>query len=430
MEKPKSLSMTNNRITVIDALRGFALLGVLLTHMISRFAYFTFTEASREPLFSGMDSIVGWINTNMLTGRFVNIFAFLFGLSFFIQMDRAAAKGVDFRRRFLWRMVILYLIGVANTILFSGDILTLYALFGVIMVALYKWRNWSLMLLSLVLLCGGPRLSATFLLNRSQSAPSTEVALTDNGAAAEDATPKINPAEWSAENNPAREFAEKMGLQTFADTAKMNLVSGLFGKILFQIVWTNRGYITLALFILGLIIGRLRFFETVHLHPRRNLVLLGAFAAGLVAVNLSKMLFPQDMLATLLTGGAQSYESVLYMSLEDLSTVFFSATLVMAFVVLYQLPAVGRCLAVLAPYGRMGLTNYVAQSVIGVMLFAPWAFGATFAAWSVTAIFLLGLVIYVAQIVVSAMWLKYFKYGPLEWFWRTATYMKIQPFKK
>ena len=118
------------------------------------------------------------------------------------------------------------------------------------------------------------------------------------------------------------------------------------------------------------------------------------------------------------------------MSLQDIATVLLSATLVMGFVVLYQLPMMEKVLAVLAPYGRMGLTNYVMQSVIGAMIFAPWALGSIFGSWSLTEIFLLGLIIYALQIAVSALWLKYFKYGPLEWFWRTATYMKMQPFKK
>jgi uncharacterized protein len=94
------------------------------------------------------------------------------------------------------------------------------------------------------------------------------------------------------------------------------------------------------------------------------------------------------------------------------------------------LPIIKTCLDVLAPYGKMGLTNYVSQSIIGAILFASWAFGATFGTWSATETFLLGLGVYIAQIIVSALWLKYFKYGPLEWFWRTATYMKMQPFKK
>jgi uncharacterized protein len=210
----------------------------------------------------------------------------------------------------------------------------------------------------------------------------------------------------------------------------MNIVFGLLGKIMFQFVATNRGFITLALFILGLIVGRLRFFETLHLHPRRNMILFVIFAVGLGVVNWLISLFPQNNFANFFVGGVQSYESIALMSLQDIATVLLSATLVMGFVVLYQLPWAEKVLVVLAPYGRMGLTNYVLQSVIGAMIFAPWALGAIFGDWSLTEIFLLGLIIYAVQIAVSALWLKYFKYGPLEWLWRTATYMQMQPFKK
>ena len=242
--------------------------------------------------------------------------------------------------------------------------------------------------------------------------------------------PQPNPAEWNADNNPARDFVKQMGSQTFADSVKMNLVFGLLGKIMFQFFATNRGFITLALFVLGLLVGRMRFFETLHLHPRRNMILFVIFAVGLIVVNWLISLFPQNNFANIFVGGVQSYESIALMSLQDIATVLLSATLVMGFVVLYQLPMVEKVLVVLAPYGRMGLTNYVMQSVVGAMIFAPWAFGTIFGSWSLTEIFLLGLIIYAVQIAVSALWLKYFKYGPLEWFWRTATYMKMQPFKK
>ena len=79
MDNQKILSTTGRRIEVIDALRGFALLGVLLTHMISHFGYYLFEKAERVPWLSGLDGFIGWLNANVLTGRFVNIFAFLFG---------------------------------------------------------------------------------------------------------------------------------------------------------------------------------------------------------------------------------------------------------------------------------------------------------------------------------------------------------------
>ena len=136
MEKSSEI-VKGNRIVVIDALRGFALLGVVLVHMQQHYSIFNFGAfAPTEPLFPVLDEWISWLNRNVLMGRFINIFAFLFGMSFFIQMDRAAKKGVDFRRRFLWRMVILFLIGVIGSAFYSGDILSIYAFFGLILVFL------------------------------------------------------------------------------------------------------------------------------------------------------------------------------------------------------------------------------------------------------------------------------------------------------
>lgn len=137
MEKSSEI-VKGNRIVVIDALRGFALLGVVLVHMQQHYSIFNFGAfAPTEPLFPVLDEWISWLNRNVLMGRFINIFAFLFGMSFFIQMDRAAKKGVDFRRRFLWRMVILFLIGVIGSAFYSGAILSIYAFFGLILVFLY-----------------------------------------------------------------------------------------------------------------------------------------------------------------------------------------------------------------------------------------------------------------------------------------------------
>lgn len=92
-------------------------------------------------------------------GRFINIFAFLFGMSFFIQMDRAAKKGIDFRGRFLWRMVILFVIGIVGSAFYSGDILSLYAIYGVVLLLLNPCKNWILTCLAALILLGTPKLT-------------------------------------------------------------------------------------------------------------------------------------------------------------------------------------------------------------------------------------------------------------------------------
>ncbi|MBR4995993.1 MAG: DUF418 domain-containing protein [Alistipes sp.] len=455
MSNQGKLLNTGTRITVIDALRGFALLGVVLVHMNQHYSNFAWGLPPREPVLSGLDEFVRWLVSNVLMGRFINIFAFLFGMSFFIQMDRASQKGVDFRGRFLWRMVVLFAIGMVGSAFYSGDILSLYAIYGVVLVLMYKWKNWALLLVSLFLLAGGPKLAIMqydkltmteqeqpmpqFNMPRSEEAPAAPApAPAQDDAATNDAVAENEPAAPAAPAVERPQRAPQMGGRgdqmpqmekpTFWSAVKQNLTRGTDGKINYQFRMSNRGFMTLALFILGFVVGRLRFFENAHLRRRRNYVLLGLFVLGVLVVNWVITLFPQPQ--GFMMFAPPTFTSIMRTALSDISTVLFSGALTMGFVVLYQLPIVGKCLDVLAPYGRMGLTNYVGQSIVGAFLFALWAFGDKFGTWSATETFLLGLGVYVIQIIVSALWLKWFKYGPLEWFWRTATYLKMQPFKK
>lgn len=401
-------SAPSSRITVIDALRGFALLGVVLVHMQQHYSIFVWEGLNpHAPILEGWTEGVQWLTRNVLMGRFINIFAFLFGMSFFIQMDRAAGRGQDFRGRFLWRMVILFVIGLVGTCFYSGDILSLYAVYGVVLLLLNPCKNWLLTALAVLLLAGAPKMTTY---TYDQLRPQTE------------------QVEGQQQQRPRGQRPQPEE-PSFVNSAKQNLTRGTEGKLRYQYQMSNRGYITLAVFILGLVVGRLRFFETAHLRKRRNVVLFVAFVAGQYLFEwLAKIVAPAPVEGQWFA--PPSPAGIISTAMGDISTVCFSAAMVMAFVILYNIPVVGKCLNVLAPYGRMGLTNYVSQSIIGCLLFSMWAWGATFGAFGAAELLLLGLGVYVAQIVVSALWLRYFKYGPLEWFWRSATYLKWQPFRK
>src|SRR5690606_14924860 len=169
MAQTKSISSPLKRITVLDALRGFALLGVVLIHMLQNFGIYSIPTGQSEPLFPALDEAIQWIGKNIIMGRFINIFAFLFGLSFFIQMDSATKKGIDFRKRFVWRMFILLVIGVAAHSFYSLEILSVYAVFGLIMIPLYKVKNWVLVLLACLLLIGIPRIIQATISNNEYS---------------------------------------------------------------------------------------------------------------------------------------------------------------------------------------------------------------------------------------------------------------------
>ena len=407
------------RITVIDALRGFSLLGVILVHFQQHYSVHSMGPFNEHtPILAQFNDAVFWFVQNVLMGRFINIFAFLFGMSFFIQMDRAAKKGIDFRGRFLWRMVILFAIGIIGSAFYSGDILSLYAIYGVVLLLINPLKNWMLTALAALILLGTPKLT-TFAYDKITAPPAVEQVV--------EAPERPRMPENMGERPPF--VPEKI---TFTKSVENNLTRGAMEKINYQFQATNRGYITLAIFILGLIVGRLRFFETAHLHMRRNLILFALFIAGnLIFGWLANIVAPgMDPSMWFLRSGPPTLQTIMGTALFDVELVFSSAALLMAFVILYNIPAMGKVLDVLAPYGRMGLTNYVSQSIIGACLFAMWGLGSTFGAWGYAELMIVGLGLYISQIIISTIWLRYFKYGPLEWLWRSATYLKWQPFKK
>ena len=142
MEINKTSTSPGGRITVIDALRGFSLIGICLIHAMQHFgAIGTMAPQAMFPWEGTLNEIFRWFINYLVFGKFFIIFSCLFGLSFFIQMDRAAKKGLDFRKRFLWRLLLLAVIGYLHGLIVRVDILLIYAILGFVLVLMYKWPN-------------------------------------------------------------------------------------------------------------------------------------------------------------------------------------------------------------------------------------------------------------------------------------------------
>lgn len=413
-----SLSSPLKRITALDALRGFALLGIIIMHMLQHFGY-GFPPSTGETLhFPRLDAAMQWIGSNIVMGRFINIFAFLFGMSLFIQIDKAAKKGIDFRFRFVWRMILLMLFGILCHSFYSVEIISVYAFFGLLLLALYRVKTWILLVLFVVLLVGAPRVVQVHLHNQQVAA---EQGLSEQGLSEQ----AINTRQQTNMDQP-----EHIANPSFINSAKYNYTERFEGKLNYQFGFIGRGYVTFALFILGLLVGRSRFLENAHLHKKRLLLLFAGFTVFTIAISTLQILIPeQDARIFFRADGVHlSWALVFAQTLNDLSLVTFSGALASGFLALYYSKRFGQYLEVLSPYGRAALTNYIMQGVIGSILFAPWAFGFTFGSWGLFALVMFGLFIYLAQGIFSYVWLKYYLYGPLEWLWRTGTYMSFQSF--
>ncbi|MPN39850.1 hypothetical protein SDC9_187384 [bioreactor metagenome] len=172
----------------------------------------------------------------------------------------------------------------------------------------------------------------------------------------------------------------------------------------------------------------------MNIRKKRNvrlflLFLLATFALLVII----KLIGPQehvDLLKVRMEGGEVPLIALVMSALNNLSTVSMSGMWAMGFISLYQVEGVRKYLDILTPYGRMGLTNYEIQNVIGAILFSGWGFGSVFGTKGAAVLFVLGLLIYALQVIISQYWVKRILYGPLEWLWRSGTYLKWQPFKK
>ncbi len=391
-----------DRIVVVDALRGFALMGIVLVHMVEQYVGGPVPQTVGAFTSHGpVDSVIEGLINVFIRGKFFTIFSLLFGLSFFIQLERAEQKGTSFGARFLWRLAILFAIGFVHNLFYRGDILTVYALLGVVLVPLNRLSDRAL-LWTAVLLLIVPRF---LIFGAEQALGLTPPDVLDNQAAQQ--------AYW-----------EVLREGSLGELFAMNAGYGFWTKMYFQFHWVARGYQTLALFLLGLYVGRRGYFNDLEGH-RPLLRRLVRWGGGLTL---------GFFLLTGLTFGLlqPAFGSPVFlaaMTFADLGNMAMTGLLIGAFGLWYLKPNLRRTLDQLVPYGRMALTNYFVQSLIGTFIFFNYGLGLLGEIGS-SLTFLLAIVLFVTQVVFSRYWLQRFHYGPLEWLWRSLTYGRWQPLRK
>ena len=147
-------TLVNQRIAIVDALRGFALAGIVIVHIVENYVGAPTPENTMQGTHVGVfDNIVDGFIFLFFRGKFFALFSFLFGLSFYLQLNRKKDKDKHFVGRFIWRLALLFLIGYAHSLFYRGDILTVYALLGVFLVLFYQVSNkWVLIFTGLLFL--------------------------------------------------------------------------------------------------------------------------------------------------------------------------------------------------------------------------------------------------------------------------------------
>lgn len=139
------------RILAIDALRGFAVMGIILLHNIEHFNFYSFPETT-SPVLGALDKSLWDMLFFMFSGKAYAIFALLFGFTFYLQSRGSEKRGEDFKNRYMWRLLLLLGFGFVNSLFFPGEILVLYAILGFILVPVRHWSNKGLLILALILM--------------------------------------------------------------------------------------------------------------------------------------------------------------------------------------------------------------------------------------------------------------------------------------
>lgn len=376
----------NNRIDMVDGLRGYALLGLFMVHCVERFELY-WLDPQPDSWFEAVFML--------FSGKAFAVFALLFGFSFATIMANERARGGDFTLRFAWRLVLLFAIGTLHGLIYRGDILQVLAAVGLLMIPFDKVKSERVLLVIAALL-----FAQVPLLGRAWAA--------------------AQGVDWAAAQ-PV--FWGDWGLATqatgsFAEALVSNAGPGMVSKWSFYLE-SGRVVEVAGLFLVGMVLQRRKLFAEAG--ERRGLW-LGVLAGG-------TLLWAIASLATVPPGAAEMTGVSLQAALDEYRALGATAFQVALFVLAWHSP-IGRVLALLVPAGRMTLTLYVGQSLV----FAPLLYGYGLGLWehfSHAEMVLIGLVTFAAQIALAVLWFRKFRYGPLEWVWRAATRTSLDvPFRR
>ncbi|GAB3896823.1 DUF418 domain-containing protein [Spirosoma agri] len=392
------------RIQVVDALRGFALFGILLVHSAQWFAAGALPGDVYQLHASGpANGVAQTIVGLFFDGKFYTFFSFLFGLSFALMLTRSQDSPTVFYLRFAWRLVILGAIGFLHHLQWRGDILSIYALLGFLMLPFGKAANKFILTMALLLVMNIPtRLGSVY-------------------------TELINPpdkaqpqADQKTVENDPKTYYNILKNGSYGDLVNFNL-NAFDDKMRFQ-VESGRLYITLGFFLLGLYAGRKRLFQQLADNRSffRKLTRYSGFTVlGITAIGAGLMV---------LYGNAQQPPKaieLLFMTLFDSHSALMTVFYISGLTLLFQRQSWNGVVSSLALVGKMALTSYVLQTLIGTFLFFSYGFHllAEIDLWVAA---LLTIPIFIVQVLFSQWWLSRFRYGPLEWLWRSLTYGKAQ----
>ena len=391
---PDSATPVRERHDLIDALRGFALGGVLMANLASFSLYEFLPDPARAALpVARFDALALQAMELLVNIKFITLFSLLFGLGFSLQMERAQASGG--LARFVRRLLILLVIGLLHSwFIWWGDILLTYAVVGLLLVCFRHAPDWMLLACGLALALVVPPLLSPYMREVLSDWPKQ----TEAYAAALQAF---------SSSSPAMALRGNLDMANWARVSNWALVCFVLGR-----------------FLLGYWAGRRGLFQ----QPLQHRALIARLFWGSLAMGIAMMLlqFTQAGLREQVAWLDSEPGKFVIRMLLRAGPLALGIAYAAGFALLFLQPAWKTRMRVLVPMGRMALTHYLMQSVLGIVLFygiglgigPRWGVAGWLAAWAL---------IFSAQVGLSHWWLARFRFGPAEWLWRSLTYGRLQP---
>jgi uncharacterized protein len=417
-----------DRLSFLDAARGWALLGVYLVNLVafSGMIFMSPEQWSALPT-PGIDRLLMLFVLVFLYGKFYSIFSLLFGIGFALQLRAAEGRGDEgglprFRRRLLG----LLAIGLVHlTFVWEGDILAFYALLAFLLIPFRHASDRTLVRVAIALLLAPVALEAVKVASGGRLDPGPPIfAMGEAILGRIGFPPKATPLDVL----PTAGWHELVRFQ----------LAGPFFRY-GDLLSTGRPFKVLAMFLLGLSIGKSQWLRQIDttlrpgpgsLRPCARRLFTWGLAVGVPAnlVHAALMVVASGSPSAGVEGAYPGLRMV-----EALAYACGVAPLALAYVAGFALlwtrhPTPPRLLAAPSPAGRMALTNYLMQTLVSLFVFTGIGLGLMGKVGP--AIWLpLGVAVFTVQVLASGWWLERFRYGPFEWIWRQWTYGRRLPLR-
>ncbi len=394
------------RIVLLDILRGLAVFGMFTVNMTADLPW---GSAFREQPLDAADSIVMIVVDLLTNGKFITIFSFLFGVGFYLQLERARGRGLPFLTAYLRRLVALSLIAaLAIVVGLNAYILIDYSIFGLLL--LLFWRRSARVLIVAAIMC--------FAIG----------VVSDNIEIVSDliATEQSNRADFINDGSSPEALVENERDRVYREGTFKEIASYRASNLLeYMLSWKQRlsDAPLLGLMLLGCYVCRRGALQdpSVRMKMARSALpwLLSVGVAGMVIFVWLRPWPNADSDLLTLIGN---------LAFWPVGAPLLGLGYVAIITLMMEEDACRRVLLPFAPVGRLALTNYLFHAFVIAAFTNQWGFGLYGAMgpfWGLMAVF----AIFPLMIFASSWWVRHFRFGPAEWLWRTLTYLRAQPIR-